>query len=93
MEAGDDLYFLILWRPYTLKELSQYLKSKEIPYVVDEKFLFTCGFVFYWIEDRLACNIPTGSQLTDLTLGDAEKLIKRQIRKVPHSLKKPFWKH
>ncbi len=76
-----------------MEQLSQYLKVKEIPYVVDDKFLFTCGFVFYWINDQLACNNPTGDQFTDLTLNDAEKLIKRQIRKVPHSLKKPFWKH
>jgi hypothetical protein len=74
-------------------QLSEFLKSKDIPYVQDDQFVFTCGFVFYPFRESLACNNPKGSQFLDLSMDDAERLIKRQIRKVPLSLHKPFWKH
>lgn len=76
-----------------MEQLKDYLQSREIPFVIDDRYLFTCGFVFYQFQETLACNNPKGSQLLHITLDDAEKLIKRQIRKVPMSLKKPFWRH
>ncbi len=76
-----------------MEQLTDYLKSRDIPFINDDKFIFTCGFVFYTFNNGLACNNPMGAQFLDISLPDAEKLIKRQIRKVPISLKKPFWRH
>lgn len=75
-----------------MEQLTGYLKSKDIPFIIDEEFVFACGFVFYRFKDALACNNPQGSQFLDLTIGDAERLIKRQLRKVPNSLNKPFFR-
>jgi hypothetical protein len=75
-----------------LDQLTEYLKSKEIPFVTEDKFVFACGFVFYKFQEHLACNNPKGDQFLDLTLNDAERLIKRQIRKVPSSLTRPLYR-
>lgn len=76
----------------SLNQLTGYLKSKDIPFVSDDKFIFACGFVFYKFDNNLACNNPKGDQFLDLTLDDAERLIKRQLRKVPTSLNRPFYR-
>ena len=79
-------------RELSLEQLTGFLKNKEIPFVHQDKFVFTCGFVFYRFREGLACNNPAGSQFLDLSLSDAERLIKRQLRKVPISLNRPFYR-
>lgn len=75
-----------------MDQLTDYLRTQDIPYIFEDQFIFTCGFVFYPFEDGIACNNPKGAQFLDLTVSDAERLIKRQVRKVPTSLHKPFYK-
>jgi hypothetical protein len=68
------------------------LDSDNIPYIKDEKFVYACGFVFYSFDQALACNNPLGTQHLNLSISDIQRLIKRQIRKAPLSLNKPFWR-
>lgn len=75
-----------------MERIRDFLEQKNIPYITDNKFLFACGFVFYQFDNTIACNNPKGSQLLNLTVTDVERLLKRQIRKVPGSINKPFWR-
>ncbi len=75
-----------------MEHLVDFLEEKSIPFVKDPTYVFACGFVFYTFEENLACNNPDGRQFTHLSVSDADRLIKRQLRKVPTSLHKPFYR-